>query len=235
MIDIHCHLLDGIDDGAKTLQESIEMARLAYEDGIRHIIATPHFCSSFMTERDVQLQKIERLQRELDREGIAVTVSPGSEVRLESAAYVYEHADRNRFFYLDPARRFVLLEQRWSEYGEDTEQVVKWFLEQGTTPIIPHPERHPFFRDNAHLLTNLIALGAWTQVTADSLLGKNGKEAEAFGRWLLTHDHVHTLATDAHNTVRRPNLSDGVRVAKEMAGEHRALQILERMNSIVAV
>jgi protein-tyrosine phosphatase len=234
LIDIHCHLLDGIDDGAKTFEESVEMARLAYDDGIRHIIATPHFCKAFMTETSLQLQKIELLQRELDRIGIAITVHPGSEVRLESAAYVYDHANQDRFFYLDSARRFVLLEQCWGGYSADTEQVMKWFLDQGTTPIIPHPERHPFFRDNPDLLTNLISLGAWTQVTADSLIGKNGIEAEAFGRWLIENDYVHTVATDAHSTDRRPNLSDGIRVVREIAGEERVQQILARINSILS-
>ncbi|SDC18568.1 protein-tyrosine phosphatase [Paenibacillus sp. UNCCL117] len=234
MIDIHCHLLDGIDDGAKTFEESVEMARLAYDDGVRHIIATPHFCNKFMTDKSVQLKKIEQLQRELDREGIAVTVHPGSEVRLESAAYVYDHAEQDRFFYLDAARRFILLEQRWGEYSPDTEQVVKWFLDQGTTPIIPHPERHPFFRDNPELLTNLISLGAWVQVTADSLVGKNGAEAESFGRWLLARNHVHLLATDAHSTVRRSNLTEGLRVVREAAGEERVQAIISRINSILA-
>lgn len=234
MIDIHCHILDGIDDGAKTLEESVEMARFAYDDGIRHIIATPHFCKKFMTEKSLQLQKIEQLQRELDRVGIAITIHPGSEVRLENAAYIYDHANQNQFYYLDSARRFILLEQCWGDYCADTEQVVKWFLDQGTTPIIPHPERHPFFRVNPDLLTNLISLGVWTQVTADSLIGKNGMEAETFGRWLIVNDYVHTLATDAHSTVRRSNLSEGIRVVREIAGEERVQQILSRMNSILS-
>ncbi|MNR14212.1 hypothetical protein D3C85_1306740 [compost metagenome] len=79
----------------------------------------------------------------------------------------------------------------------------------------------------------MISLGVWTQVTADSLIGKNGRDAEMFGRWLIENDYVHTVATDAHSTVRRPNLSDGIRVVREIAGEERVQQILSRMNSVL--
>lgn len=232
LIDIHCHILRGLDDGARDLNMSVEMARIAYEDGIRHIIATPHYCDKFKPSPADQLERIEELRTALTREGIGITVSPGNEVRLESAAFVYRHEEAGDFFYLDEGRRFLLIEQRWEGYNQESEDVFAWLISRGTTPIIPHPERHAFFREQPELLYRLLDLGAWTQVTADSLIGKNGPEAAAFGRWLVEKDQVHVLATDAHNTKRKPNLSAGLRAVSEMAGAGRTQEILDRMNAI---
>jgi protein-tyrosine phosphatase len=152
MIDIHCHILYGIDDGAQDLQESIEMARLASKDGIRHLFATPHF---------------------------------------------------------------------------------KWFIQRGTRPIIPHPERHYFFRKQPELLTRLIDEGCWTQVSVDSLLGKNSDDAMDFAHRLIDDDLVHILATDAHNLHRKPNLSDGFRMVTERSGSQKAKEIHSRAQQIL--
>ncbi len=232
MIDIHCHILSGLDDGASDLQESVAMAKLAYKDGIRHIVATPHFCRSFMAKPHIQMAKLRELQQALKRAGVPVVVTPGNEVRLENAEYIYEHEANGDFLYLDARKRFILLEQRWSEYQPQTEEVCKWFLSRGTTPIIPHPERHAFFRNQPELLDRLMALGAWTQVTVDSLLGKNGEEAADFSRQMLRKRQVHVLATDAHNTRRKPNLSKGIRFVRKLVGDDAAHEILQRLDVI---
>lgn len=234
MIDIHCHILHGIDDGADSMAESVAMARVAYEDGIRDIIATPHFSSSYHNGRSIVRRKVNELQRTLDREGIAVMIHPGNEVRLESKSSFIREAENGEFCYLDEAERFILLEQRWAEYEPETPDVVAWLLARGTTPIVPHPERHYFLRDEPALVEALIAAGAWMQVSADSLIGKNGPEAQRFADWLVDRDYAHTLATDAHNVNRKPNLSAGFRYVRERAGEARAEQIIRRMNAILA-
>ncbi|MCQ6559440.1 tyrosine-protein phosphatase [Paenibacillus mendelii] len=233
LTDIHCHILDGIDDGAKDLQESLEMARIALQHGTHRIVATPHFFEGCITPRDLLQEKVELLQQELDRQEIAVKISTGHEVRLESAAFIQDHLQKESFFYLNAADSFVLLEQRWDRYCPDTEEVLDWFLKRGTTPIIPHPERHFFFRDDPELLSRLIAQGAWTQVSVDSLLGTNGAEAQAFGRQLIERNEVHTLASDAHNIVRKPNLSEGIRLVGEWAGPARVQEITERSHRVV--
>ncbi|WJH36721.1 hypothetical protein N6H14_13900 [Paenibacillus sp. CC-CFT747] len=148
MIDIHCHILPGLDDGAADMQEAVAMARLAYEDGIRHIVATPHFTSAYPNGRAVVESGVRALQAELDREGLAVTIHPGNEVRLEDAARFRREAESGAFCFLDRQESFVLLEQPWSGYNPETAGVVAWLRERGVTPVIPHPERHYFFRDN---------------------------------------------------------------------------------------
>lgn len=233
MIDIHCHILCDLDDGAEHMLESVEMARIAYEDGIRHIIATPHFTLAYRNTASRVQRKVRELQQELDRLGIEVTIHPGNEVRLESKAFLYDQAKSGTFSYLDPAHHYVLLEQRWSDYNPETIEVVKWFLQRRTRPILPHPERHSFFRKQPELIEQLIQAGVWTQVTADSLNGRNGEEVRRFAEWLLANDYVHTIATDAHNVRRKPNLSSGYEAVRRLAGEERAEQIKARCQQIL--
>lgn len=235
MIDIHCHILPGVDDGAKDMTEALEMARLAVADGIQHIIVTPHFNSTFMVQRTLVEQKLKELQGELDQAGISLTLHSGNEVRLENAEFIYDHAKQEDFCYLDSSKTFILLEQKWSGYVSDSLDVIQWLLHRGTTTIIPHPERHPFFRENPELLTDLIKAGAWTQVSVDSLLGKNSEEAKVFAEWLVHQNYAHTLATDAHNTRRKPNLSRGFEIVENLAGAPRVEEIQQRMNSILSI
>lgn len=232
MIDMHCHILSGLDDGASDLQESVAMARMAYNDGIRHIIATPHFTESIMPSLEVQREKLEELRQALNRAKINLAITPGNEVRIESAEFVYDHEAAGRYHYLTPDKRFILLEQKWSAYNERTEELCQWFLSRGTTPILAHPERHVFFRERPELLYHLLDLGVWTQVTVDSLLGKNGIQAEFFGRELVRKGRAHVLATDAHNTKRKPNLSQGIRIVQEVAGQEEAKALLKRMDIV---
>jgi protein-tyrosine phosphatase len=232
MIDIHCHILWGLDDGAGDMAEAVEMARIAYADGVRCIVATPHFTKDMLNTRETVERKAKELQRTLDELGIPVKIRAGNEVRLESEAFVIGHAEREQFGYLDAGKRFVLLEQRWLGYEPASPDIVKWFVARGIRPIIAHPERHCFFRDDPALLTALLDLGAWTQVSADSLLGKNGEEAKAFAVKLLREDRMHTLATDAHNVRRKPNLAEGFRWIREHAGAAKADAVLERMAKI---
>ena len=95
-----------------------------------------------------------------------------------------------------------------------------------------HPERHDFFREQPELLVRLIDMGVWTQVTVDSLLGKNGAEAEHFAKMLIRKGQVHVLATDAHSVKRKPNLSQGIRIMQQLAGEEQVQALLTRMEII---
>jgi protein-tyrosine phosphatase len=233
MIDIHCHILPGVDDGAHNLEESVAMARLAHEDGIRHIIATPHFNCNYYNPIKAVRTKVKELQRVLDTRGIPVSIHPGNEVRLENTEDFYRDLEKGEFGTLDAAGKFLLLEQRFTEYQPDTLEVVTWLHEQGIRVILPHPERHYFFRDQPRMLEKLIAAGVWTQVSADSLIGRNNEEVRRFADWLVDRDFAHTLATDAHNVHRKPNLSEGFRIVRQRAGEGRVDEILARMDTIL--
>lgn len=233
MIDIHCHIIPGVDDGASNLDEALEMARIAYADGIRHIVATPHFAKSYQTNRDDVTRGVKRLNKALKEAAISVEIHPGHEVRIESSQYFYDHAKNETFHYLGSTGRYLLLEQKWSGYNNDSPEIVRWLLDRGVQPIIPHPERHTFFRQQPELLTRLIELGAWTQVSVDSLLGKNSEVAKTFGEWLIQTGNAHTIATDAHNPRRKPNLSLGFNIVRRLAGESEVQAILTRLQGII--
>ncbi|WP_199622310.1 tyrosine-protein phosphatase [Paenibacillus alkalitolerans] len=234
MIDIHCHILPGVDDGAIDMAMAVGMARLAHEDGIRTIVATPHFNSVFLVESGTVRAKVSELQAELDRLNIPLAILPGNELRLERPQFIYEALKEKRFCYLADNPGYVLMEQSWEGYNEETPDVVERLRAQGTTVILPHPERHIFFRQQPELLEELLGIGVWTQVSVDSLIGNNGAEAEAFALSLVDQGQAHTLATDAHNLRRKPNLSLGYKLVEERAGADAAKQIRDRMELIVA-
>lgn len=233
MIDIHCHILAGVDDGASDNAESIAMAKLAQQDGIRHIFATPHFTLSYYNHRELVERKVQELQKTLDDLSIEVQIHPSNEVRIESNAFVYEQTKNNHFCYLGLNQRFVLLEQPWAGYAPDSLELVRWFMDRDIRPVIPHPERHIFFRQEPQLLDQLIEAGAWTQVTADSLIGNNHEDARNFAARLVERGLVHTLATDAHNIRRKPNLSLGYAAVERLAGRKAAEAIRDRMTQFI--
>lgn len=233
MIDIHCHILPAVDDGAKNMEEAIAMARIAAGDGVKHIIATPHFNNVFRVPRTVVVNKVAELQKRLDKAGINLKISTGNEVTLWDEEDFYQRMERNEFCFLNEKKTFLLLEQPWAGYFPHSVRVIDALVTSGITPIIPHPERHFFFRENPKLLIDLLEKGAWTQVSADSLVGRFDEEARLFGQWLVEQNYAHTLATDAHNTERKPNLSSGFEVVSELAGEERKKEIIARMQQII--
>jgi protein-tyrosine phosphatase len=234
MIDIHCHILHGIDDGAHDLAESLAMARHAYQDGIRHIIATPHLNIHYNNTRVHVQKKTTILQKAFDSQGIQITLHPGCEVQLKDKNTLFRQVEQQEFCFLGPASRYVLLEQRWTDYDSETPEIVAWLLARGILPIIPHPERHIFFREQPELITQLVEAGAWTQVSVDSLLGNNGAEALTFANRLIDANHVHTLATDAHNINRKPTLAIGYSYISERISKARAEEINSRCYGIIA-
>lgn len=233
MIDIHCHILPGVDDGAKDMAQAIEMAKIAVSDGISHIIATPHFNNVFRVPRSVVVNKVAELQKRLAQAGVKLGISAGNEVTLWDEADFYKRMEKNEFCYLNEKKSFLLLEQPWAGYFPRSKEVTEDLVNHGIIPIIPHPERHFFFRENPGLLLDLLARGAWTQVSADSLVGHFDEDARQFGKWLVQENYAHTLATDAHNTQRKPNLSSGFAVVRELAGADREQEILSRMRQII--
>ncbi|WP_438446448.1 tyrosine-protein phosphatase [Gorillibacterium sp. sgz5001074] len=233
MIDIHCHILHGLDDGPKDLEESVELAKLIYADGIRHVIATPHFHQGLITDKRLILARIEQLHAELDRLRIGLTVHPGHEVRLDHPSFLEEQLRGGGFHFLGGGRGYLLLEQRWTDYEPETPGIVKGLLEQGIQPILPHPERHFFFRETPSLLEDLVEQGAWVQVTADSLLGAHGEEARQFSEWMADRTLVHLIATDAHNMKRRPQLTLGYEWLETRLGAAYTAEMMARTEAIL--
>ena len=236
MLDLHCHILPGVDDGAASLDEALAMARFCVRDGITHVVATPHCHRVTRLLRPDILPRVVRLNEELSQAGVPLTILPGSEVQVVHTAAYRSDFEAGLYCHLGDGRAFTLLEFPWKEeqYPADAPQLVSWLHGQGMTPVVAHPERQSFFEEKPKRLRALIEAGAWLQVTVDSLLGNHGPAPQSFGETLLRSYSEAVLATDAHNLRRCSGLSAGYGWVRERLGQQRAQQLLDRGHRVLS-
>lgn len=199
MIDIHHHLLFGLDDGAKDLETSVAMAETAVADGITHIICTPHANAHYRFDPAVNEQKLAQLRARLDGK---LTLGLGCDFHLsfENIDDALKHPRK----YTINQKNYLLVEFADLSIPQQMTQVFHQFLASGVQPIITHPERNPTIQKTPGRLDEWIAGGCLVQVTASSLTGRFGQNAQSFSGKLLQQNKVHFLATDAHNLESRP-------------------------------
>jgi protein-tyrosine phosphatase len=221
MIDLHTHILAGLDDGPQEWKQAVQMCAVAYQDGIRTIVATPHILPGlFDYPPHVILEKIQHLQTLLAQEGIAVTILPGSEIHVDPD--LRRKVEEKQVLSLNQTA-YILLEFSFAKLPPAVEQTITQLVTQGIIPIIAHAERTVEIQKDPNKLHALVNRGAFTQVTAMSLTGEFGKAAQKCGEILLQHNLCHIIASDAHSPYRRPSrLSPGVEVAAKLIGEERA-------------
>jgi protein-tyrosine phosphatase len=235
MLDLHCHILPGVDDGPQALADSLAVARFCVRDGITHVVATPH-CHRFLRLlRDDVLPHVSRFNEELARAGVPLTVLPGSEVQVADTAAYRRDYENGVYCHLGDGRRFTLLEFPWQEalYPPDAPDLVRWLRAHGTTPILAHPERYDFFHDDPGRLRALVRAGAWLQVTVDSLLGNHGPLPRTAGAELLRDYPDVVMATDAHNVRRCSGMSAGYTFVRQRFGAGRADDLLDRADRVL--
>ena len=211
MIDLHCHLLPGIDDGAPDLATSLEMARIAVADGITTIACTPHIYPGLYENTAAGIRAaIQALQAELDQAGIALRLVEGADIHLTPDLLAGLRADRlptlNR-------TRYLLLEPPHHVAPPRFEEQVFNLLANGYVPLITHPERLTWIEDNYPIFLRLAKAGAWLQVTAGALTGRFGKRPRYWSQRLIDEGPVHIIASDAHSVHRRPPLMAEAQVA----------------------
>ncbi|MDH3628668.1 MAG: capsular biosynthesis protein [Acidobacteriota bacterium] len=222
MIDLHTHILPGIDDGVKTEDDAVEFARVAYDDGTRTIVATPH-CKEgfFFNQREAILEGVSSLRQRLEREGIDMTLLPGAEVHL--CPDIPERVKDGRAPTLADNGVTVLLELSLSQYPVDLENVIFQLQLAGLVILLAHPERIRFFQDDISRYESVVRLGAWGQITSGSIEGRFGSTAQSFSEKLLSRGLVHVIASDGHNTRGRPPcMAESVALAARWTGEERA-------------
>jgi protein-tyrosine phosphatase len=223
-IDIHCHILPGLDDGAKDWDESLAMAQLALGDGFRTIVATPHQLGSYEGNDGETIRvRTQLLQERLDARGIPLTVLPGADVRVEPdliekirSGRVVTLADRGRYVLLElPHELYVPLDRLLSELKA-----------AGMTGILSHPERNQGILRQPQVLEPLLSAGCLMQVTAGSVVGTFGPEIQEFSEWMISEGMVHFLATDAHGPKsRRPLLGRAFDWAEDLVGYDAAYRM----------
>lgn len=226
MIDLHNHMLPGIDDGARDWEQSLEMARLAVEDGIEGVVCTPHWCYGFYenTRSDI-LRAFQKFREKLEDRRIPLKVYPGAELHYnpDIPRRIWEETALT----LNDTGRYALVELPHESLPENMERLFGSLLYQRVTPVISHPERNAGFLRHPHRLSRLIEMGALTQITAASLLGRFGSDIQKFTVFLMGHRMVHVLATDAHGVKGRPpRLAAAVKEAELIVGKEAARQMV---------
>lgn len=201
MIDIHCHILPGIDDGAQSMEDTIKMARAAVDEGIHTIIATPHHKNSkYDNPKDLIIPKVEEVNQALTIEGIDLKILPGQEVRLYGE--LMEGIENNEILSLNHTQ-YVFVEFPSNHVPRYAETLLFDLQLKEITPIIVHPERNQEIIERPEVLYNLVKKGALTQVTASSVSGHFGKKIKNFSFQLIEANLTHFIASDAHNVGSR--------------------------------
>lgn len=204
MIDIHHHLLWSLDDGATSIETSLAMARMAADDGITHIVCTPHANSQYDYEPEVIAAKIAELQQLLDSEQVTLKLGRGCDFHLSYENIEQAQADSTRYSINGLGYLLVELPDYALPMGL-TEAFYQMRID-GLTPILTHPERNRTLQKDQSRLLEWLRGGMLVQITAGSIVGRMGKQAEKMAHELLANRWVHFIATDAHNTTSRPPL-----------------------------
>ncbi len=236
MIDLHCHILPGVDDGAASDEESLAMARLAVESGVTAIAATPHcnlpggpknYADAALRDRFLHLHRL------LVREGIPLRLYTGAEVYAtpEVPALL-----RDRRLLTLGGSRYLLIEFGFDEPRSFVERTLGAVADAGLTPVAAHPERYYFLQDDPTPLRDWAARGWAIQLNKGSLFGLFGRGAGRAAQWCMREGCVHLIGSDAHSPYRRTTRLSDVRahVARWSGPEVAALLLDENPAAILA-
>jgi len=202
MIDLHCHILPGIDDGPKNWEMSLEMAKAAVDEGITHILATPHHMNRhWMNPKSDVLLLVNELQERIDNENIPLTIFPGQEVRLHGE--ILQNIQKDEICFIDEFNQYILIEFPTATVPDYADRLFYEMQSAGIIPVIVHPERNHAILKDPSILYEFVSRDILAQLTAASYLGLFGKEIEKLSTQLIEHNLVHFLASDAHNVTSR--------------------------------
>lgn len=201
MIDLHCHVLPGVDDGAPTVEDSLAIVRAAAAEGVKAIVATPHVSARYPNEATTIARLVDELRARLVAEGVSVEIHAGAEISDAAVAQI------------DPAQLerlrlgkggWLLLEPPFRPAAPALTRLVDNLLGCGYGVVLAHPERCPAFHRDPAMLESLVRAGVLTSVTAGSLIGRFGGDVRSFALDLAEAELLHNVASDAHDLNRRP-------------------------------
>ncbi|MDF2065067.1 CpsB/CapC family capsule biosynthesis tyrosine phosphatase [Bacillus sp. Cr_A10] len=203
LVDIHNHILPGLDDGPQSMEEAILLARNAVANGVTHIIATPHYDEIYKNDQQKVKESLFNFNREISHEGIPLKILLGQEIRFFNN--MVDEID-NGLLTLANSGMYILIELPWNHFPTYIFDVLVQLQLKGYKPIIAHPERNIILRKDKQLLLELVNKGTLFQITAASLLGINGFSLKKYTHALIKRDLVHFIASDAHHYQSRPFL-----------------------------
>ncbi len=224
MIDLHCHMLPGIDDGAETLAQALDLARCAVANGIQETVVTPHIHPGRYENETASIQPVyAQLKAALEVHGIPLKLRMAAEVRICPELTIMITQGKIPFLGQWNGRNVLLLEFPHSHIPPGSDKLAQWLISRNILPMIAHPERNKgIMRDGAKLLP-FVELGCLFQVTAGAVAGAFGPMAQECAQWLLEEGWVTALASDAHNLAHRPpNMESGRAQAARWIGEDKA-------------
>ncbi len=227
MVDIHCHILPGIDDGARDMDVSLAMARRAVEDGIDTIVATPHWPNE---EAPVPVEQIialtGELQAVLDEEQIPLRLLPGNECAISPD--LPDELARGRALAFGGKVRYALLETPHHHLPYFLRDIVFRVQSRGFAPVIAHPERNPVIQGDPDQLAEYVRSGCLVQVTAGSLTGQWGAASKKASLALFRQGLAHIVASDAHSANSRPPVLSAARqIVAEAMGQDIARKAVD--------
>lgn len=223
MVDLHAHILYEIDDGAANLEESLAMCRMAYQDGIRTIVATPHI-GKFPNTKEIILERTKELKEKICFHNISLNLLCGAD--FEFAPDIFTLIENKSIFTINNSR-YLLLDIPYLLLPPNVERHIAHLINLGVIPIISHPERCLQIQENPDILYEMVKLGAIVQITASSITGNMGLKAKEIAHLILKHNLAQIIATDAHGINKRPPvLSEGVEAASNIIGRDAALAMV---------
>jgi protein-tyrosine phosphatase len=250
MIDLHAHILPSLDDGAKTIEESIQMCWISYQDGVRTIVATPHILPGiYKNDRSTILSKVNELNEAIREFGVkdsksqsssfspnnselrtlhselSLVVLPGADVHFSSD--ILQCYERGEIVTVNNQGRYLMVEFAFQGIPYQAEEVLFQLLAREIIPIISHPERNIEIGQRPKRYYEMIRMGCLGQVTAMSLTGEFGPGIKRNAERLLSKRLIHIIASDAHSTDGRPPiLSAAVKAAEKIVGEREARKMV---------
>jgi protein-tyrosine phosphatase len=226
LIDIHLHILPGVDDGPKTMEQTLQLARALVQEGIHTAIATPHYNDEFPQRPAAEIrERVGEVQQELERHAIPLRLFAGHEVLISPA--LLEDVQAGRVATLNGGR-YLLLELWNSMWLPDTERIIFALRTVGIIPVLAHVERYRAIQQDHSRLKALLQQGVIAQITASSLIGLQGRTIRRCAEALLKEGLIQCIASDAHGLhTRPPRVAEGLQCVARMLGRERVHQMVE--------
>lgn len=202
LIDLHCHILPGLDDGAKTLADSLQMAEAALDQEITHILCTPHHANGrYSNPKEKVIRATANLQKELDQRHLPLTLLEGQEIRIHGE--IIQEIKQDQLLFTDLNDTYLLIELPTQDVPAYSQQLFFQLRTLGKVPVIVHPERNKVFMQDPNQLSPFLEMGCLAQLTAPSLVGIYGKTVQQVAQKMVQNNLVQMVASDAHGVDKR--------------------------------
>lgn len=218
IIDLHSHLLPGIDDGAETLEDSLELARLAVSEGVEHMVLTPHHRNGrYLNRKSDVIAAVQQLKLSYEEHGIPMKLYASQEIRINEQ--FFDDLYNDDLLPLDESGNYYLIEFPTGSIPDYSWALITEMINQGITPVIAHPERNHVFAKDLNLLQEYIEAGCVSQITSSSYVGLYGEKLHEICNEMIDLNLVHILASDVHHIRHRPiNLEKAFQILEKEHG-----------------